>query len=131
MAVPPPVTGATATADSPWTAAACWLGALFMGPLVPAIVLGITWRARGSLARRHALAATVLWTVLLAVYLPVFVVGMLIPAFHGESPRWWAIAVAIVVALTSWTATAVGLLLIWKAARTTAPAESMPGAARG
>lgn len=131
MAVPPPVTGATSTADSPWTAAACWLGALFMGPLVPAIVLGITWRARGSLARRHALAATVLWTVLLAVYLPVFVIGMFIPAFHGESPRWWAIALAILVALTSWTATVVGLLLVFRSTRSTTPTAGVPGAARG
>lgn len=103
--------------DSAWIAAACWLGALITGPIVPGVVLVMSWNARGSLVRRHALAATVMWSVLLAVYLPVFLFGMFLPALHGDPPPWWTLAVAGVVIVVSWTGTAIGLGLAWKAGR--------------
>lgn len=89
-------------ADNPWAAAASWVGAPFSGGLLPLGLLLATWYDRGSLTRRHALAATALWAVLMAVYIPVFLLGMLLPAFRGEPPRTWAIAVAVAFLAISW-----------------------------
>jgi hypothetical protein len=111
------VNGSELAADSAWTAAACWLGGLFTGPVVPGVVLVMSWRARGSLVRRHALAATVMWSALLAVYLPVFLFAMFLPALHGDPPPWWSLAVAGAVVVISWTGTATGLILAWRAGR--------------
>lgn len=108
-------------ADNAWAAATCWLGGLVTGPVAPAVLLAVTWKARASLTRKHALAATVLWSALVAIYLPVFVFGMFLPAFYGDPPRWWAIAIAVTLIAISWAATAVGLLLVWRSARRATP----------
>src|SRR5690606_6518871 len=104
-------------ADNPWAAAACWVGAPFSGGLVPLVLLIVTWKDRGSLARRHALAATALWAVLMAIYIPVFFLGMLLPAFQGEPPRTWAIAVAVAFFVISWGAAVVGVAVVFRSAR--------------
>ena len=104
-------------ADNPWAAAACWVGALFSGGLVPLILLIVTWKDRGSLTRRHALAATALWAVLMATYIPVFFLGMFLPAFQGEAPRSWAVAVAVAFFVISWGAAVVGVAVVLRSAR--------------
>lgn len=115
------------TADNPWAAAASWVGAPFSGGLVPLGLLLATWNDRGSLTRRHALAATALWSVLMGVYIPVFVLGMLLPAFHGDPPRTWAIAVAVAFLVISWGAAAVGVALVVRSARRAQPRDGIGG----
>lgn len=112
------------TADNPWAAAVSWVGAPFTGGLVPLALLLATWKDRGSLTRRHALAATTLWAVLMAVYLPVFFFGMFLPAFQGEPPRTWAIAVAIACFVISWGAVAVGVAMVVRSTRNGPPQDA-------
>ena len=103
-------------AENPWAAGACWIGAPF-GGLIPGVLLAVTWRDRGSLVRRHALAATTLWCVLIAIYLPAFVFGLFIPAFNRESPPSWAIAAVAGVVVVSWAATVVGVSSVIRSVR--------------
>ena len=112
--------------NNPWAAAACWAGAPFSGGLVPVVFLIVTWNERGSLTRRHALAASVLWVSLIAIYVPVFVIGMFIPAFQGEPPRPWAMAIAVAFFVTSWIATIVGCVAVFVATRRDRPTVGEP-----
>jgi hypothetical protein len=77
-------------------------------------MVAVTWQHRETPSRAHAITATVIWSVLLAIYLPVFVVGIFLPSLENNStgPRLWAVVVAIVIALTSWICTAAGLLVV-------------------
>lgn len=104
-------------ADNPWAAASVWVGAVFSGGLVPLVFLIITWKDKGSLTRRHAVAATVLWAVLMAIYIPTFIFGMFIPAWSGEPPRTWAVVTAVAFAVISWSTTIGGLVLVLISAR--------------
>ena len=114
-------------ADSPWAAAASWVGAPFSGGLVPLVLLIVTWKDRGSLTRRHALAATALWAVLMAIYIPTFFLGMFLPAFQGEPPRTWAIAVAVAFFVISWGAAVVGAAVVLRSARSGPARDSFGG----
>ncbi len=114
-------------ADNPWVAAACWAAAPLSGGLVPLVLLIVTWKDRGSLTRRHALAATALWAVLMATYIPVFLLGMFLPAFQGEPPRTWAIAVAVAFFVISWGAVVVGVAVVLRSARRSPTRTSFSG----
>ncbi len=94
----------------------CWLGALFTGPVAPAIVLVMSRHHRESPTRAHAIAATVLWTVALGVYLPVFVFAIFLPSLDRDSggPSPWAFLVAAGIAVSTWTATLIGLVVIYR-----------------
>ncbi len=112
--------------NNPWAAAACWAAAPFSGGMAPAIFLIVTWKERGSLTRRHALAATVLWAGLIATYLPVFFIGFFLPAFNGDAIPTWAVAIAVAWFVISWIATIVGCVLVLLAARRMRSATSVP-----
>lgn len=114
-------------ADNPWAAAASWVGAPFSGGLVPLVLLIITWKDRGSLTRRHALAATELWAVLMAIYIPTFFLGMFLPAFQGEPPSTWAIAVAVAFFVIAWGAAVVGAAVVLRSARRGPEQDSFGG----
>lgn len=94
----------------------CWLGALFTGPVAPAIVLIISRHQRGSPTRAHAIVATIVWTVALAVYLPVFFFAIFLPSFDRDSggPDVWAFLFAVGVALTTWIATLIAMVVIYR-----------------
>lgn len=104
-------------ANNRWAATSCWLGALFTGFVLPVALLLATWRDRGSLTRRHAMAASIVWIIALALYLPIFFIGIWIPAFNGHPPQAWAVIGAVAIAVTSWVATAVGLIAVWRTPR--------------
>lgn len=116
----------TSIADNPWAAAACWAGAPFSGGLVPVALLIITWKNRGSLTRRHALAATLVWAVLLAIYLPAFLFGWFIPAFSGTGPEPWAVTTVVALFVMAWTTAVIGVVVVWVSSRrtTAAPAST-------
>lgn len=119
------MSGDTSVADNRWAAAACWAGAPFSGGLVPMVLLIITWKYRGSLTRRHALAATMLWAVLLAIYLPVFLFGWFIPGFNGNNPDALAVAIVLALFVMAWAAAAIGVLVVWVSSRhPSAPAST-------
>ena len=113
-------------ADSPWAAASVWVGALFSGGLVPLTFLIITWKNKGSLTRRHAVAATSLWAVLMAIYVPVFFFGMFVPALSGEPPRNWAVAVAAAFIVISWSTAIGGAVVVLVSARREPPSGVAP-----
>jgi hypothetical protein len=81
------------------------------------VLLIITWKNRGSLTRRHALAATLLWAVLLAIYVPVFAFGWFVPAFNGNSPDTWAVATTVALFAVGWAAAVIGALVVWLSSR--------------
>ncbi len=114
-------------AENPWAAGVCWIGAPF-GGLIPVVLLAVTWGDRVSLVRRHALAATALWCVLIAIYLPAFVFGLFIPAFNRESPPSWAIAVVAGVVVVSWAATVIGVSSVIRTVRRRSAASVIEGA---
>lgn len=88
-------------ANDRWMAAASWVGWACGGPILPVVILAVSWPQRESLARRHALLASVVYVVTLAVWLPVFLFGILL---RPESPA--PVAVIVGVALT------VGMLVV-------------------
>ena len=74
--IPAPV----ATSDAPstdnpshdrWLAAAAWWSFLVLGPFGAPVILACTWRKRGSAARRHAAAATIVDLAVFVCILPV------------------------------------------------------------
>jgi hypothetical protein len=65
-------------------AAVAWGGALMAGPLVPGAVWLISRQQPGSLARREARFATIVWGLVVAVWVPVVLFGLMIPAFTTE-----------------------------------------------
>ena len=73
------MTAATAMSGTPWTdnpsqdrwlAAAAWWSFLVLGPFGAPVILACTWRKRGSAARRHAAAATIVDVTLVVCVLP-------------------------------------------------------------
>lgn len=58
------------------------------------LLLVLSWSRRESLARSHALVPTVMWIVALAVWLSVFVFGIL---FRLDDPAPAASVVAVVL----------------------------------
>lgn len=92
-------------------AVVAWSGLVVMGPVPPVVVLIVSWSKRGSAARRHALAAVVMWVVILAVYLPVWVVGVMM---HLDRPETYAIVVAVVCFVVTLCISTVGALLAWR-----------------
>lgn len=102
--------------QNPWAAAACWVGAPF-GGLIPGVLLVVTWRDRGCLVRRHALAATIFWVALLAIYVPVFLLGILVPAFHRDPISGWVVATVAGLFVVSWLATGLGAAAVHRSVR--------------
>jgi len=106
-------------ARSVGAAVICWLGALFTGPIAPIILLVIVRNDRVTPTRAHAIAATVVWGFSSAIYLPVFVFGIFLPSFYRDSggPRPWAVLVALAIAATTWIATCIGLVVVYRQQR--------------
>lgn len=106
-------------ARSVGAAVICWLGALFTGPIAPIVVLVLGRNDRVTPTRAHAIAATAVWGLSSAIYLPVFLFGILLPSFYRDSggPRPWALLVALAIAATTWIATCVGLVVVYRQQR--------------
>lgn len=68
-----------------------WIGLFVGGPILPVILLIITWARRGSLARRHATAACLMWLVLLGIWVPVVVSQLMLST---TEPGAWVVALA-------------------------------------
>ncbi len=103
-----------------------WGGIFVMGPLVPAVILAMNWRRRESLARRHALWATILNVAILAVWLPLVLPLFLDPfdpnGFDSFARIW---LIGLVLTVFGITASAVGFVL---ALRTPVAAPPPPAA---
>ena len=70
------------------------------GPIIPAIVLALNWSKPQSLARRQAMIATIMWVVVLAIYVPA-VIRM--AATGGPDVVFWAVwglVVPVVLVMT-------------------------------
>lgn len=101
----------TATAldsNDRWMAAGAWVGWACGGPLVPLVLLAVSWSKRDSLARRHALAATVMWAVALAIWLPVLTVGVFL---RPSDPAVYAVVVAVGLGLGTLGLSVAGAIL--------------------
>lgn len=110
-------------------AAMCWLGWFFGGPLVPATILVFTWNDTSSLARRHAARATLMWGVVMVVYLPMVARLMIMGSPDTAFFVVFGLVVGVVLVMT-----VVGLIQVARA--TTGPANPppswpVPGSAAG
>jgi TRAP-type C4-dicarboxylate transport system permease large subunit len=113
-------------------AAVAWGGALMAGPLVPGAVWAVSRQQQGSLALREARFATIVWGIVLAIWVPVVVFGLMIPAFTTEpsednAPPVGVLLVGLVLVLVSWTISITRLVRSLRS--TTRPAPSSPPAA--
>jgi hypothetical protein len=89
-----------------WQAAGAWAGIFVGGPIVPIVILALNWSKTGSLARRHAKVATIIWVVVLAVYVPMVLRIFTSP---GAPDAAFFVVLAIVVVVT-WGSAIVGVV---------------------
>lgn len=75
-----------------WMAAVAWAGWLFGGPLLPVVVLAVSWSNRESLARLHSTVASIVWIVAVLVWLPVLAFGIVMQA---DDPDPLAVLMAV------------------------------------
>jgi hypothetical protein len=76
------------------------------------MLLGVSWSKRASLARQHALAATVMWAAALAVWLPVFFFGIVV---RGDDPATGAVIVAVALGAATLVVSIVGVVTALRA----------------
>ena len=88
-----------------------WSGIFCGGFLIPVVLLAINWSKIDSLARHHALIATVMWCVVLAVYVPASF--WMVFVSRGPTALFWIIwVVAVTVTLGM---SAVNAIRAWRA----------------
>ena len=95
-------------------AVVAWGGAMLAGPLVPGVVWVVSRHQTGSLARREAKFATIVWGIVLAIWVPVVVFGLMVPAFttepsENDAPPVGLLFVGLVLVVVSWTISITGL----------------------
>lgn len=85
-----------------------WLAAPFVGPLVPGVIWFMERGQRDSLARRECGRAAVVWMIVLLVWLPAFVLMLVVPMLQAtpaeDNPAplgvlWFALPLALIGAL--------------------------------
>lgn len=93
-------------------AAIVWGGLFSGGPLLPIAIFIVTRSRAGSLAKRHAVAAFLMWLLLPSVWLP----AVLYQVFIARgNPGVWFIALAGAIMLTILTCSVVGFVLAVRA----------------
>ena len=96
-------------------AAVAWGGAIMSGPVAPGAIWVIARRQPESLALRFARPATVFWVVVLLIYVPVWLIGLMIPAVTAEpgtefSPSaWFWITIGVLIPV-AWLVSAIGVV---------------------
>jgi hypothetical protein len=83
-----------------YLAVAAWAGLFCGGPILPLVILAARWSTPASLARQHALVASVMWAVVLVVYVPLVVRMALVGEPDGLFFAVWGAVVAIVVVMS-------------------------------
>lgn len=84
-----------------YMAAASWAGLLCGGPVLPLVILAVSWSKPESLARRHALLASLMWAAVLVVYVPVVIRMALVGEPDALFFAVWGRVVAIVLIMSA------------------------------
>lgn len=92
-------------------AAIMWATAPFTGGISALIMLAVSWSDRESLLWRHALVATGLYVALMALFLPVWVVGWFYGAFTRGGPSAATLWTTIVLAAVGMVSSLVGVVM--------------------
>ena len=94
------------------TAAVVWAGLIAGGPLLPLVLLVVSWSRVGSLTKRHAIAACSLWLATLGIWAPVVVSQLMLTT---DDPPVWVFALAGALFLTMLLCSVAGLVLALRA----------------
>lgn len=94
------------------TAAVVWAGLFAGGPLLPVVLLVVSWSRVGSLTKRHAVAACCMHLAALLIWVPVVVSQLMLTT---DDPPVWVFVLAGVLFLTMVLCSVAGLVLALRA----------------
>lgn len=94
------------------TAAIVWAGLFAGGPLLPLVLLVVSWSRSGSLTKRHAAAACAMHLVALGIWVPVVFSQLMLTT---DDPPVWVFALAGALFLTMLLCSIAGLVLALRA----------------